>query len=257
MPGTWIASHLRERGRRGSPMAQTAPARWRAVWYENGPLGCVSLGVSRWVCVCLFPWPSCGRVFLVRVFVRSFSPFGFFPGCGCVSCPSSRVGLARLSLVFPCLAPFSRVWLVWSSPAPSVFPRRRRVSGLVVSCSFLPRVPGVFSSFLLTVFSWHGGGEDLPVQDHVRRPLQARSSASSRSGPPQTGPSCLGYVAVRRRLRQPEPGSEPGDVVLSGTRPGRTAPAGNSQARVLPGADLLAVPGQQTGTNRTVPGQSS
>jgi hypothetical protein len=70
--------------------------------------------------------------------------------------------------------------------------------------------------FRLTVFAWHRpvGGDDLPVQDHVRRPLlhgafQRLFEAGRLCGHDRRA---LGYVAVRRRLRQAEPGSQPGDV---------------------------------------------
>ena len=81
---------------------------------------------------------------------------------------------------------------------------------------FLPRVPQVdfpalpADGFLVAP----AGGDDLAVQDHVRRPFlhgafQGLFQAGRLRGHDL---GALGYVAVRRRLRQTEPRPQPGDV---------------------------------------------
>ena len=92
-------------------------------------------------------------------------------------------------------------------------------------------------------------GDDLAVQDHVRRPLghgpfQGLLQAGSLRGNHRRA---LGYVAVRRRLRQPEPGPQPRDVRFIPV-PGQDEqrlPVTAQAAGTLPGPGLLAVPGQQ------------
>jgi hypothetical protein len=115
----------------------------------------------------------------------------------------------------------------------------------------LPRIPQVkvpafpAHRFLVAAVAVHY----LAVQDHVRRPL--------RHGPFQgllqaghlreQDLRALGYVAVRRRLRQPGPGPQPRDIRLIPV-PGQDEqclPVTAQAAGALPGADLPAAPGQQ------------
>ena len=77
--------------------------------------------------------------------------------------------------------------------------------------------------------------------------LLYRSQEEPDPGRPATRPFIpFGYIAVRRRLWQPEPGPQPRDVrfiPVSGQDEQRL-PVTAQAAGVLPGADLLAVLGQ-------------
>jgi hypothetical protein len=90
---------------------------------------------------------------------------------------------------------------------------------------------------------------DLAVQDHVRRPLRHGPFQGLLQAGRLRGQDlrALGYVAVRRGLRQPEPGPQPRDIRVIPV-PGQDEqrlPVTAQAAGALPGADLLAVPGQQ------------